>query len=303
MVAGFLFIPWSGGWLAWLPALLYTAADVADFFDGYAARKTNHATQLGARLDMEFDGLGMLIVSLLAVWFKQLPWWYLLIGLARYFFLAGLWLRKKRSLPNHGMPHSWHRRIFAGFQMGFMSVVLWPILPAAAATIAGTIFALATSASFLRDWLVVVGWLDPQSSQYRQRQPQIYRLFATVLPPIIRLIFAGCVVALITQSDTPWQPVGWTALFTSWHLPWPAALASFFAVAGLTAAVMITLGIMGRTMTLVVMFPIGFEMATKGANGLNGAAMAGAVLIFLLGTGAFSMWQPEERFLVRRAGE
>ncbi|MBE2224325.1 MAG: CDP-alcohol phosphatidyltransferase family protein [Anaerolineae bacterium] len=303
MVAGFLFIPWPGGWLAWLPALLYTIAAIADFFDGYVARITNHATQLGARLDMEFDGLGMLVVSLLAVWFGQLPWWYLLIGLARYVFVAGMWLRQKRGLPNHTMPPSWHRRIFAGFQMGFMSVVLWPILPAVMATIAGTIFALATSASFLRDWLVVVGWLDPQSSQYQRRQQQLYHLFSLQLPPVFRLIFAACGLALISQLNTPWQPSNWMALFTSWHLPGVAFIASFFALTGLLAAVMITLGMMGRTMALVVMFPIGFEMATTDASWLNGMAMVCATLIFLLGTGAFSVWQPEERFLVRRAGE
>lgn len=303
LLAGFLFIPWPGGWLAWLPALLYTTADIADFLDGYAARKTNHATQLGVRLDMEFDGLGMLLVSLLAVWFGQLPEWYLLIGLARYFFLLGLWLRQKRRLPNLSMPHSWHRRIFAGFQMGFMSVVLWPIVPPVAATISGTIFALATAASFLRDWLVVVGWLEPQSNRYARWQRRLYRLFALHLPPVLRLIFAGCVLGLMVETAVPWQPVGWAALFRSWHLPWPVFLASFWAAAALAAAVMITLGAMGRIMALVVVFPVGFDMVVNGANWVNGAALACAVLILLLGSGAFSVWQPEERFMVRRAGE
>jgi hypothetical protein len=70
LVAGFLFSPWPQGALAWLPVLLYTAADIADYFDGFAARVTNHATKLGERLDMEFDGLGMLVVSILGglVW-------------------------------------------------------------------------------------------------------------------------------------------------------------------------------------------------------------------------------------------
>ncbi|NJN55524.1 MAG: CDP-alcohol phosphatidyltransferase family protein [Anaerolineae bacterium] len=85
LIAGFLFSPWPAGWVGWLPAILYTIADVADYLDGYAARITNHATRLGERLDMEFDGLGLAVVTLLAVWMGQLPGWYLLIGLARYF--------------------------------------------------------------------------------------------------------------------------------------------------------------------------------------------------------------------------
>jgi CDP-diacylglycerol--glycerol-3-phosphate 3-phosphatidyltransferase len=303
MVAGFLFIPWPGGRFAWLPALLYTTADIADFLDGYAARITNHVTLLGVRLDMEFDGLGLLIVSLLAVWYGQLPPWYLIIGLARYFFLIGLWVREKINLPNQSLPHSVHRRIFAGFQMGFMSVVLWPILPAEAATIAGTIFALATSASFLRDWLIVVGRLDPQSEPYGVRQQQAYLLFSIYLPLGARLIFCTCFLVLIQRWDPFWQPAGWVTLFSDWHLPWPAFLATFFVLIGLAAAAMVALGILGRVMAIVVMFPLGFDMVVNGANFVNGVAMACGVFIMLLGTGALSLWQPEDRFVMQRAGE
>ncbi|NJN55525.1 MAG: hypothetical protein HC804_12690 [Anaerolineae bacterium] len=45
-----------------------------------------------------------------------------------------------------------------------MSVVLWPIVSPIVATITGTLFALATSTSFLRDWLVVIGWIDPATA-------------------------------------------------------------------------------------------------------------------------------------------
>jgi CDP-diacylglycerol--glycerol-3-phosphate 3-phosphatidyltransferase len=303
MMAGFLFLPWPSGWLGWVPAMLYFSADVADFMDGYAARKTNHATLLGARLDMEFDGLGILAVTLLAVWFGQLPWWYLLIGLARYFFIFGLWLRKRRNMPIHDMPHSWHRRIFAGFQMSFMSVVLWPIIPAWGATIAGTLFALATSASFLRDWFIVIGWLETNSVTYQSRQHQIYRLFSFYIPPVLRLLFALGVVILIRQIDTLWQPAGWVTLFTGWHLPFPAVVASFLALLGFIAIVMITVGAMGRIMAWLILFPLGFDMIVTGPTPINTIAMSCVIMIMMLGTGAFSLWQPEEPFMYRRAGE
>jgi CDP-diacylglycerol--glycerol-3-phosphate 3-phosphatidyltransferase len=303
MVGGFLFIPWPDGRLAWLPALLYTTADIADFLDGYAARITNHVTQLGVRLDMEFDSLGMLIVSLLAVWYGQLPIWFLFIGLERYFFLIGLWVREKQNLPNQPLPHSQHRRIFAGFQMGFLSVVLWPILPAEAATIAGSILALAISASFLRDWLIVIGRLDSQSDFYKMWQRRAYRLFTVYLPPVVRLVFLGCVLVVMQQLDPLRQPADWVTLFADWHLPWPGFLATFFAIIGLVAALMIILGIMGRIMAILVMFPIGFDMVVNGANLFNGVAMGCGITIVLLGTGALSLWQPEENFVLRRAGE
>uniref|UniRef100_UPI0035B2B983 CDP-alcohol phosphatidyltransferase family protein n=1 Tax=Promineifilum sp. TaxID=2664178 RepID=UPI0035B2B983 len=177
LLAGFLFGPWPPGALAWVIVLLYTVTDVADYFDGYLARRADHVTALGGALDMEFDGLGTLVVILLAVSFGQLPWWYLGLGLARYFFVFGLWLRRRLGRPIHDIPDSAHRRIFAGFQMGFLSVVLWPIVPRPMALIAGSLFAAATGLGFLRDWLVASGVLDPRHSAYLRVQRFLYRLF------------------------------------------------------------------------------------------------------------------------------
>lgn len=302
LMAGFLFSPWPAGWLGWLPAILYTTADLADYLDGYAARKTNHATPLGERLDMEFDSLGTLLVTLLAVWYAQLPWWYLSIGLARYLFVFGLWLRRKLNKPEYPMIFSWHRRIFAGFQMGFLSVVLWPVVPAAGATIAGTLFALATSASFLRDWFLVIGWLDPATAVYQIWQKRIYRATAVSLPPILRGLLSLCVLNLMGQMMVPVRPLVWAELFAGWGLPSPVALAVFWAAVGMLAVVLVLLGAAGRTAALVLLFPLGFDIAARGLNLSNGLALACTVLLLMLGTGALSWWQPEEKFMFRHVG-
>ncbi|MEZ4646427.1 MAG: CDP-alcohol phosphatidyltransferase family protein, partial [Chloroflexota bacterium] len=272
-MAGFLFSPWPDGWLGWLPMLLYTSADVADYLDGYAARLTNHATLLGAHLDMEFDGLGMLVVSLLAVSYGQLPVWYLSLGLARYLFVFGLWWRERRGLPVSAMPPSVHRRIFAGFQMGFMSAVLWPIVPAAGATIAGTIFATATGAGFLRDWLVAIGWLRPQSAVYRRWQQRIYRAATKWLPPLLRVVLLGTAVTLLTNYSPLFPPSAWRALFTAWHLPWPLPLAILAMLLFLAGVVLLALGVMGRVWALLLVFPVGFDMITQGATWVNGTVL------------------------------
>lgn len=302
LMAGFLFSPWPSGWLGWLPAIFYTTANIADYLDGYAARKTNHATPLGERLDMEFDSLGTLLVTLLAVWYVQLPWWYLLIGLARYLFVFGLWLRRRLNKPEYPMIFSWHRRIFAGFQMGFLSVVLWPVVPAAGAAIAGTLFALATSASFLRDWLLVIGWLDPTTAVYQTWQNRIYRATAVILPPILRGLLLLCVLNLVGQMMVPVRPLIWAELFAGWGLPFPAALAVFWAGVGILAVVLVFLGAAGRIAALILLFPLGFDIAARGLNLSNGLALACTVLLLMLGTGALSWWQPEEKFMVRHAG-
>ncbi|WP_420640803.1 CDP-alcohol phosphatidyltransferase family protein [Candidatus Leptofilum sp.] len=303
MVAGFLFSPWPEGWLAWLPMLLYTAADIADYLDGYLARITNHATALGERLDMEYDGLGMLIVSLLAVWYGQLPWWYLVLGLARYLFVFGLWLRARRGLPSYDLAPSVHRRVFAGFQMGFMSAVLWPIMPPEFATIAGTTFAIPTALGFLRDWLLVTGQLDPHNARYRQVQQWLYQMTTYWLPPLLRLALASCVSAIFLALRQAWPPPTWVDLFTSWGLPLPAFLAVVAMILLLLGGALVLLGAMGRLAAFWLVFPLGFDMVTRGLDWANGLGLVTAVCLMLLGTGPLSRWKPEERFLLRRAGE
>jgi len=156
LMAGFLFAPRPGGLFDWAPAILYTAAIVADYCDGYLARITNHTTLLGEILDIEFDGLGMLVAMALAVQYGQLPEVVLLLAASRPLFLWGMKLRERWGLTNYPMTPSDERRIAAGLLMGFMGIVLWPVFAPPATYIAGTVFCGAVAFSFLRDWLVVI---------------------------------------------------------------------------------------------------------------------------------------------------
>ena len=299
LLAGFLFSPWPGGFLAWLPALLYMTADIADYLDGYAARVANHATRLGERLDMEYDGLSVLIVTLLAVWYGQLPLWYLPLGLARYLFLLGLWWRERRKLPVYDLPPSVHRRVFAGFQMGFLSAVLWPIVPPAGATIAGALFGAATAASFGRDWLVASGRLDPSTLAYRLWQRRVVVATTVWLPLPLRLALAACLGWIAASGPAP----AWAGLLAGWGLPAAPLLANVALAALVGAGTAVFLGILPRVLTLPLVFPIGFDILTRGLVWPNGLALACAIALMLLGSGPFSLWRPEERFMARRAGE
>jgi CDP-diacylglycerol--glycerol-3-phosphate 3-phosphatidyltransferase len=117
-LAGFLFSPRPEGWVVWLPAILYTLSNATDFFDGFAARRTNHVTRLGEILDMSLDGTGVLVAAALAVQYGQVPVLFLGVALVRYVFLGGMWLRARWVL-DHEMPGSISRQVFAGLQMGF----------------------------------------------------------------------------------------------------------------------------------------------------------------------------------------
>jgi CDP-diacylglycerol--glycerol-3-phosphate 3-phosphatidyltransferase len=144
VLAGFLFSPWPEGGLAWIPGILYLLVIVSDFFDGYLARITNHTTRLGEKLDLSLDGLGVLIGAGLAVQYQQVPPWYLSVALARYLFLIGVWVRKKQDKVVYPLPPNISRRIFAGFQMGFLAVVLLPLFSPPGTHLAALFFALWT---------------------------------------------------------------------------------------------------------------------------------------------------------------
>jgi phosphatidylglycerophosphate synthase len=108
-------------------ALLVTLAAVAlalDPLDGWVARRTATATELGARFDGEVDAF--LILALSVYVGPECGWWVLAIGLARYAFLAGEWLLlwMRTPLP----PRRW-RKVVAATQGIVLTVAASGVLP------------------------------------------------------------------------------------------------------------------------------------------------------------------------------
>lgn len=159
-LAGFLLLPQPTESLVWLPAALYGTAALADYADGTVARLADHVTTLGARLDTEFDALGILIAPLLAVLYGQLPVWYLTVSVARYLFVAGRWLRRRRGLPVSDLPPRRSRRVLAGLQMAFVALALSPAVGTPLTTAGAALVAAPFVAGFVRDWLHVSGRLS-----------------------------------------------------------------------------------------------------------------------------------------------
>ena len=197
-LTGFLFSPRPGGLLAWLPGLLYTLAVAIDNLDGFLARRTNRLTRLGEKLDMSFDGLGVLVAVLLAVGYGQLPFWYLSVALARYVYLAVLWVLRRLGRPTYDLPPSASRRGFAGLQMGFLAVMLWPIFTPPGTFNAAVWFALPFLAGFGRDGLIASGVLRHAGGCAVQDQ-----CFARWLPVGLRFL---TVVLLLGTPASAWGP-------------------------------------------------------------------------------------------------
>lgn len=302
LIAGFVFGPWPLGMLGWAIALAYTAADIADYFDGLVARRSHQVTRLGGVLDIEFDALGVLVVTLLAASFGQLPWWYVSLGLARYLFVFGIWWRQRRGLPVYDLTPSIHRRLVAGLQMGFMSVVLWPVVPAAMTQLAGSIFFAASAASFGRDWLVVSGAIDPQSPIYRQVQQAAVRWLTRWLPLVWRPMVVIGLSSILLAAQPTFQPATWRGLLASWPIPAPDLWATLLVLILIAGLVCVGLGVVGRTASILLYLPIGFDIATRNLLLDNGAALVGVTFIILFGTGPLSLWRLEDHIINRPLG-
>jgi CDP-diacylglycerol--glycerol-3-phosphate 3-phosphatidyltransferase len=277
MAAGFLFVPAPEGILRWAPPILYTTAIVADLFDGVLARRANFATLLGARLDIELDGLGVLLALLLAVHLGQLSPWFIAVGLARPLFAVGLWWRRRQGLPTFELPPSRHRKLLAGIQMGFLSAALWPVLGPQALTLIGVCVLLPTVVGFGRDWLVVSGRIVPSGRAYELLDRWNDTVVVKGLPLLLRLLMPAAFVSLWLYD------------------PLLESAVILFAMMGMAS---IAVGVLGRVGAILLIIAVGVHAAIHGLDPLTSILLAGASSILVFGTGPASLWKPEEAYIL-----
>jgi len=81
-----------------------------DAVDGWLARRTRTATELGARFDMEVDAFLILVLSVCVS--QSLGWWVLAIGLMRYAYVVAGW-----ALPwlRTTVPPRYWRKVVAAY--------------------------------------------------------------------------------------------------------------------------------------------------------------------------------------------
>ncbi len=157
LLAGFAVVPQPDGSATWLPAGLYASAVILDQADGALARFNGRTTLLGARLDAEFDGLGLLVAGAVGVAYGVLPPWFLAVGLARFVYAGALRLERAKGKELRDLPGDRFRRPLAGTQMLVAATALSPLLDPPLTTIIATIAAIPFLARFFMDWLVVTG--------------------------------------------------------------------------------------------------------------------------------------------------
>jgi len=293
-LAGFLFSPWPAGGLAWAPGLLYLLVIVSDYFDGYLARISNHTTRLGEKLDLSLDGLGVLIGAGLAVQYQQAPVWYLSVALARYLFLIGVWLREKLGKPTYPLTPNTGRRVFAGLQMGFLAVVLLPLFSPPGTHLAALFFALPFLLGFARDGLAISGF----AIALPQNKGQKLLLWS---PVILRLLVAALMFGPLLQRlrFLPDQIL----LFIDHGLPVPDMTSLALGLLEVLVLCLLVLGVSGRVSAILALLLTGANQIFASLTPYQMTLIVVYTAILFMGTGALSLWNPDERLFFQRAGE
>jgi phosphatidylglycerophosphate synthase len=143
-LAGFLSGPIDTR-LSWIAALLAFTAIALDGVDGWLARRLTTVSSFGARFDMEVDAFQMLVLGLLLFTSGTVGAWVLLIGAARYLFVAAGWIVPALRAP---LPYSERRRAVCAFQGLALVLAMVPILPPFVAALAAAAGLVATAWSF-----------------------------------------------------------------------------------------------------------------------------------------------------------
>lgn len=282
LLAGFVFAPMPWGWMAWIPGILYGFERVVDLMDGYVARVTHRESRLGAILDMEFDGLGILIASAVAIQYGKIPAWYLLLGLGRPLFVAGIYLRQRLGWRVHPLAPSDLRRIVAGVQTVFVAAVLAPVLPSVLTWFAALVFAVPLLASFVRDWLVVSDTLDAANPAYLRLRARAKHWIEGWQPFVVRLVAAALLLWLAFVA--PWGVFGDSTIW-------------WFVLCVFTCAIALALGAASRVAAVSLLLIVCADVALSGMLPHDALLVICGAIVLHLGGGRFALWSPEERFV------
>ena len=143
----------------WWYAVAALLALILDGVDGQLARRTNSASEFGARFDMELDALFILGLCLLVFAVGKAGAWVLALGLMRYGFVAAAW-----ALPwmNQPLPPSFRRKTVCVWQIVTLMVAIVPPAPSLLVSVSLATALILLTWSFFLD----VYWLYQRREQH-----------------------------------------------------------------------------------------------------------------------------------------
>lgn len=298
-LGGCLFIPEPTGHAAWLPGSIYLGAALTDSLDGYLARRRNQSSRLGEALDVEVDGLGVLVATSLAVYYGQLPVWYLSVGGAYYVYRFVVYVLRRSGRETYPIPTSSMRRIIGGFQVGFLAVVLWPLFEPPMTTVAGIVFAVAFFASFLRDGSIATGLIAHDGSTYSTLRRLVNRWVFERLPVVLRAVVLLGAIWLVGQSLNE-AGGSWQWIAEQFAVGTPILIIWLFVI--IVTSLLIFLGAAGRLAAFGLLTAICADVILSGLTPPGTLLLVAALMLMLLGTGNASWCSPEDKYLTRPSG-
>lgn len=269
LLAGFLAGRPSGA-LAWLPFALALAFNLLDLADGYAARVSKSATTLGEKLDLDLDARGMLLMPLMAVIYGSAGWWYLLVGVARYIYVYGIWLRRRRGQRFAPQPNRL-RRPLAGVQMGIGVALLAPGMPTSVGLFITTLTMLPFLANFMYDWLVETGQIAKITKRWLPLR--VEKIALLLLRVAIFLVVLG---GTLNSSGLALETI---------------------------CAGLLLLGLAGRPLAFVLLLAVGVRLLGQIPQLSDFALLGLGLCLLYLGIGEYSLRKFSEGWVFRRAGE
>jgi phosphatidylglycerophosphate synthase len=279
LLAGLLAAPRPSDQLAWLPFWLALAFNLSDLFDGYLARRSGGGTLLGAKLDLDLDGRGMLVVTLLAVKYGQAGWWFALAGVARYVYVAVLWLHARSGGKLAPVPQNPLRRPFAGVEMGVATALLAQWFSPPATNLVATLTLLPFLGNFFADWLQVTG---------RVKAAAVKRAAARFKPLAVAaalLLLRGLMAFLLLQRA------------------WLYGVSSLAGMIDLVVGLYLLLGIAGRPAALLALIVTAARLEGAQYAQQDYALIIGLSALMYLGMGAWQLWEPERDLVNKRLAE
>ncbi|MBM9595385.1 CDP-alcohol phosphatidyltransferase family protein [Rhodobacteraceae bacterium MCCB 386] len=144
--------------LAWTALSIAVVALALDGFDGWLARRSGLSSDFGARFDVEVDAALALILALLVWQADKVGPWIMVLGLARYAFVAGVGLVTWLRAP---LPPRLRRKVICVVQLGALIALLAPPVQPPFAQLLASVAALLLVWSFSMD----IAWL------WRRRNP------------------------------------------------------------------------------------------------------------------------------------
>lgn len=282
MTGGFLFQPQATGFIAWLPGLFYGIAAILDRVDGFVARKLKQTSLLGAELDMLIDAMGLLIAPLVAVLYGKIHWSYLSLSIAYYVYQWLLGLRRNRGLPIYPILPSQLRRALAGFQMGFIALVLLPIFPSTLTVFYGFVFMIPVLMGFIFDWFVATGRIQTSNPTHSNFLSTFIKCSQLILLPLLRLLTVWIVLALCKD------------IALNNH---DGLLCSLLII----GTIMVLLGIAGRCGALLILLFASWNF-DQSQSPTYYLLQWSSAWIMLFGTGKFNFWRGDDQWINRHDG-